>query len=940
MKNDLTHSDELLLQFNTERMFLAEEEEEEEEARIVVSLLDITERKRAEETLRESEEQFRSVWENSHDGMRLCDANGNIVRINQAFCQMVGKTIAEMEGKPLSVIYSPETGEHILARHIERFQSDSIVPSFEHQMTLHDGRTVWLEVSNSMIEIEGRRLQLSIFRDSTERKQAEEEIRKYKMGMECSHESIFITQVDGTIIYVNPAFEQFYGYSADEIVGKTPRVIKSGQVSPEQYQKLWDSLLARQTLSGEIVNKTKDGRLVTVYASDNPILDAEGKLVGFMSIQTDLTDRKRAEEKISMLAQALKSIGECVSITDMEDRLLYVNETFCKTYGYTEDELLGKVISMVRSPHNPPEIMREILSATIRGGWRGELLNLRKDSSEFPIFLSTSVIHDDNGQPIALIGVASDITERKQAEERIRYQAYLLQNVFDAVIASDADGRIQAWNNAAERTYGWKAEEVLGQKFHDIMQPEYSNQSREEVFVKIDRDGIWSGEMMHHRKDGKTVAIQSTISVLKDTAGNYSGRVSVNHDITERLTAEEAIKQAEKERQTLEAQLQHAQKLESLGTLVSGIAHDFNNILAVILGHASLIEMGGVQTERLANSLQAIQKAGQRGAALVKQLLTFARKTEPSLHALSINQIIEELMKLLAETFPKTIEVKTKFRKVPFILGDPDQLYQVILNLCVNARDAMPDGGSLTIQTDTMMGDAVHSLLPQASATEYVRIEVSDTGTGMSEATIKRVFDPFFTTKERGKGTGLGLSIVYGIVTDHHGFILVNSALGKGTTFIVFLPVPQGAESLEASTNKADENIAGGNETILIVEDEEMVMNFLQEVLEKKGYKVLTAVNGKAGLETYREQGSKIDLIISDIGLPLINGINLFERLIVANPEVKVIIVSGYIEVDKKSDLLSRGLKAFIQKPCKPTEVWTRVREALDQPPSTKGKGL
>jgi len=464
-----------------------------------------------------------------------------------------------------------------------------------------------------------------------------------------------------------------------------------------------------------------------------------------------------------------------------------------------------------------PRLKREQL--TLQGKireWREDDLFERKDGSLVWLADHSVPLFDKEGRITGSLGILMDITERKRAEEHARFQAYLLQNVFDAVIASDTDGRIQAWNNAAERIYGWKAEEVLGQKFHDIMQPEYLNQSREEVFVKIDRDGIWSGEMMQYCKDGKTVDVRSTISVLKDSAGNFSGRVSVNHDITERKRAEETKK-------ILEAQLQHAQKLESLGTLVGGIAHDFNNILAIIIGHTSLIEMGDMQMERMTASLQAIQKAGQRASALVKQLLTFARKDEPNLQAVSINQIIEELMKLFAETFPKTIEINKQTGKVPFVLGDAGQLQQVLLNLCVNARDAMPNGGSLTIQTDTMMGDVVRLLLPPASASEYIRIKVSDTGMGMSELTIKRIFDPFFTTKDFGKGTGLGLSIIYGIVTNHNGFILVDSAEGKGTTFTVYLPVPQEAESLEISTDQTNGDIAGGNETILIVEDENMV---------------------------------------------------------------------------------------------------------------------
>jgi len=1026
---------------------------------------DVTEHRRTEEALRNSEVQFRSIWENSRDGMRLCNANGNIVRVNQAYCQMVGMTNAEMEGKPLSVIYSPETGERILALHIERFQSDTILPSFERRVTLHDGRTVWFGVSNSTIEIKDRKLQLSIFRDITERKQVEDALRvseeKFRGIFENVQDAYYEATEEGTILEISPSIEILSKgqYRRKDLIGRS---MSEFYADPERRKVLLTALKEHGAVTDfEIALRNKDGSLIPCSITSSLHLDAlshQQKIVG--SIR-DITRRKQVEEALResqeqfRIAQDMSPDGFTIlqPVRDAQERVvdftwIYENDAVARLNGTDPKGVVGQRLLELFPNHRGTPILRAyqqvaesgetcILEADYSGEstpkptsfrlvvvpmagniailaqditerkqaekalqelndkltqaqriahvgnwenylstndlhWSEEMYNIMGFSSSTSINLAEAslvfppeelkrfqqavsaainenapysmdykivrldgsvryihdegeVIRDEHGQAIWMYGTTQDITERKIAEEQIRYQAYLLQNVFDAIIASDADGRIKAWNNAAERIYGWKAIELLGQKFHDILQPEYLNQSREEVFDKIDRDGIWSGEMIHHCKDGKTIAVQSTISVLKDSAGNLSGTISVNHDITER-------KQAEKIKKSLEAQLQHAQKLESLGTLVSGIAHDFNNILAIIIGHASLIEMKGVKTGQETNSLQAIQKTGQRGATLVKQLLTFARKTEPSLQAVSINQIIEELMKLIAETFPKIIEVKIQKGKVPFILGDADQLHQVLLNLCVNARDAMPEGGSLTIQTDMLAGDAVSLLLPQASASEYVRIKISDTGTGMSEATIKRIFDPFFTMKDIGKGTGLGLSIVYGIVTEHHGFILVDSALGKGTAFTVYLPVPQDAESLEISTDHVKENIVGGNETILIVEDEEMVQDFLKEVLEKKGYHVETAVDGKAALQKYGEQGSKIDLIISDIGLPIINGIELFERLIVANPQVKVIIASGYIEPDKRSDLLSRGLKAFIQKPYKPMEVWTRVREALDEP--------
>ena len=381
----------------------------------------------------------------------------------------------------------------------------------------------------------------------------------------------------------------------------------------------------------------------------------------------------------------------------------------------------------------------------------------------------------------------------------------------------------------------------------------------------------------------------------------------------------------------LEEQLRQAQKLESLGTLAGGIAHDFNNILGIIMGHSALLERLKADPQNLSQSIDAITRATQRGASLVKQLLTFARKSEAIFETVSINDIIREINKLLQETIPKTIIISTSLQQdLPVIVADASQIHQVLLNLCVNARDAMPIRGTLSISTSTVEGEMLSSRFPKVTARQYVRIEVADTGIGMDESTRQRIFEPFFTTKAPGKGTGLGLAVVFGIIEYHTGFIDVRSAPGEGTIFTVYLPIPEHAPEVSQRARKGVEEITGGTETILVIEDEEMLRNLAKAILVSNGYTVLTAEDGMQGVEMYQSHQKEIAVVLSDIGLPLLGGQDVFRRIREINPEAKVIMASGFFDPETKSEMYKAGLKNFIQKPYLSDDVLQKIREVID----------
>jgi len=374
----------------------------------------------------------------------------------------------------------------------------------------------------------------------------------------------------------------------------------------------------------------------------------------------------------------------------------------------------------------------------------------------------------------------------------------------------------------------------------------------------------------------------------------------------------------------------HQERLRSLGQLAGGIAHDFNNILSIILGHASLLERRIPDDANIKKKVDAITKATKRGASLVKQLLTFARKNEPVLESVLVNGIIEEIAKLMQETFPKTINIKVYVDDSPSIIADATQIHQIILNLCVNARDAMLSGGDLIISAGVTRGDRIRAKFPIAIEDEYLKIVVSDTGIGMDEITMQRIYEPFFTTKEKGKGTGLGLALVFSIVENHNGFIDVESSIGKGTVFSIYLPIPKKTAGVLITSPETYENILKGSGTILIVEDEELLREFVKEVLESNGYDVICAVDGLSGLQLFSSNKERIKAVISDIGLPKLSGDDLFKRISAINPNTPVVLASGFFDPSVKLNLYESGAKHFIQKPYSVNEILKKMNEIVN----------
>jgi len=583
---------------------------------------------------------------------------------------------------------------------------------------------------------------------------------------------------------------------------------------------------------------------------------------------------------------------------------IVVNDAAVKKYGFSRDEFLAMTMDQIATPVEDSSSVPGDDAHGASTAWRHKT----KDGST--LFVESTWHEIPFAARDAVLVLTLDRTEQRRAEQRNREQANLLNLASDAIIVRDLDNVVLFWNQGAARLYGWTTQEMIGAKTLDT----FVKERNYEAEIELLKTGFWIGQLTHQSKDGRPVIVNSRWTLVRDEEGSPKSVLVINTDVTET--------------RKLESQFLRAQRLEGIGTLASGIAHDLNNILSPILMSCGILRRE-FEDEDTLKMLSIIEGSAERGAGIVKQVLTFARGVEGERVLLQLKHLVSELAKVMAQTFPRNIDIQTNFPPDLWtVVGDATQLHQVLLNLCVNARDAMPQGGSIRLAAENVDIDQhFASMNPGAQLGPHVVLRASDTGTGMSPETMEKIFDPFFTTKEVGKGTGLGLATVIGIVKSHGGFLTVQSEIGVGTTFSVFLPASQEKGGDPA---KEEEPIARGNgELVLVVDDEPPIREALVRTLTANNFRVFTAEDGSDALALYFQRRSEISLVITDISMGQMDGVQLVRSLRKVDPKVRVIVSSGHMQKENVVVLEGMGVKSFLDKPYTAEKLLRSVQRAL-----------
>lgn len=612
-------------------------------------------------------------------------------------------------------------------------------------------------------------------------------------------------------------------------------------------------------------------------------------------------ERQRTEEALRQSEErfrvALKNSPIFVFNQDKELRYTWV---YNPSFGVTAEEILGKRDSdfiCAEDAERLTTIKRDVLTTGI--GTREEVSITTALGTRY-YDLTVEPLQNESQEVVGITCASIDISERKLAEEKIRQQAALLDVTTDAIIVRDLENRILFWNKSAENLYGWQAQEVFGKNANEVLYKEIPPEVEAALSTVISK-GQWQGEVTKVTKSRKEILVESRWTLVCDQQGKPISILSVDTDITQK--------------KLLEAQLFRAQRLESIGTLASGIAHDLNNILTPILAVAQLLPLKFPDVYEQDNHLlEILENSAKRGADLVKQVLSFARGVEGKRMALQLKHLIREVVKILKETFPKSVEVYIDIAPDLWLVsGDGTQLHQVLMNLCVNARDAMLNGGTLSICAENLLIDENYARMHlEAKTGPYTVTTVSDTGVGIPREVLDRIFEPFFTTKEQGKGTGLGLSTVIGIVKSHGGFVNVYSEVGSGTSFKIYLPAVQ---EMEAQPAQEVEILAGQGELILVVDDEPSIQEITKASLETYNYKILTANDGIEAIAMYAQHKHEISAVLIDMMLPALDGLTAMRTLQKINPQVKIIASSGLMSSSKLAAVMGSGAKTFLSKP-------------------------
>jgi len=888
---------------------------------------DISARKKAEETLRDSEERFRLAFDDANIGVCLVDPQGRMLKVNDQMCEMFGYSRAELEGMTVNDIAHPEDTE-LSPRFMDRASSGEVDRAeFEKRYIHKQGHVVWGRVSSSLVrDRQGNPLYfVSHVQDLTDHKRAEEAAKeseeRFRNLVEVSPDGIAVHQ-EGRIVFVNPAGARMLGAeNREDLMGKPIQDI----VHPDCWEEAGKRI--QRMLKGETGLYPVEDCYVKLDGTPLPVevvaspFTYKGK-PAVQVVARDITDRKRAEQTLRESEEryryVVENIEDFICTHDLKGNLLFVSSGPARLLGLDPADIVGTNLRSYLAPEVRDQF-DNMLAAVRKDGRASGLMLVQSSSGEKRLWEYRNTLHTGTDGEPTVIGIARDVTERRRAEQALRESQERYQELFneskDGVYITALDGQLLDANQAFCEILGYARDDVVGQDIRFT----YVNPSDRDRFVQaIEESGFLKDyPLALRRRDGREVNCLLTSSVRRARDGAVIGYHGILRDITEQ--------------RNLQNQLLQAQKMEAIGTLAGGVAHDFNNVLQVALGYSELLLGDDELPRRHKADLKKINESTKRGAELVQRLLNFSRKAEVKVQPLSLNRRVSEMRKMIERTIPKMIDIQLILAKdLATINADPTQIDQVLMNLAVNARDAMPEGGKLIIETANIFLNKEYVRMHlDAKVGHHVLLMVTDTGSGMDKDTVEHIFEPFFTTKAVGEGTGLGLAMVHGIVTHSGGHVRCYSEIGEGTTFKIYFPA-QVADEVQAEQD-ARPMPPGGSETILLVDDEEFILDLGSRILTKAGYKVIKASNGKEAQEVYQARRDSIALVILDLIMPEMGGKQCLEILLGLNPSVKVVIASGYSADGPTKEALSAGAKGFVNKPYDIRQVLEVIRTVLDQ---------